>query len=128
MDENVDSRIPAYESTDSEINWACKICKDLPHYAEMYLLQRKYEKAQNEYGQRKIEKRTKLTHRAFYPTYGHEFYRTIRSGFYDVDHLSYASKCDYFVTCDRTLSLQATEIYRYLGYETRVIFEPTHSS
>ena len=74
------------------------------------------------YHRNKIEKRTKLTHRAFYPIYGHEFYRTIRSGFYDVDHLSYATKCDYFVTCDRVLSSQAIEIYRYLGYKTQVIY------
>lgn len=74
------------------------------------------------YHRNKIEKRTKFTHQAFYPTYDRKFYRTIRSGFYDVDHLCYASKCDYFVTCDYTLSLQAIEIYRYLGCETQVIY------
>ncbi len=74
------------------------------------------------YHRNKIKKRTKFTHKAFYPTYDREFYRTIRSGFYDVDHLCYASKCDYFVTCDYALSLQAMEIYRYLGCETLVIY------
>lgn len=74
------------------------------------------------YHRNKIEKRTQFTHEALYPTYDRKFYRTIRSGFYDVDHLCYASKCDYFVTCDYTLSLQAKEIYRYLGYKTHVIY------
>lgn len=67
------------------------------------------------YHRNKIEKRTKFTYKAFYPTYDREFYRTIRSGFYDVDHICYASKCNYFVTCDYALSSQAMEIYRYLG-------------
>ena len=74
------------------------------------------------YHRNKIEKRTKFTHNALYPTYAREFYRTIRSGFYDVDHLCYASKCDYFITCDCELSLQAKEIYRYLGCKTNVIY------
>ena len=74
------------------------------------------------YHRNKIEKRTKFTHKALYPTYDRKFYRTIRSGFYDVDHLCYASKCDYFVTCDYTLSLQAKEIYRYLGCKACVIY------
>lgn len=72
------------------------------------------------YHRNKIMKRTKFTYRAFYPTYGHEFYRIIRSGFFDADHICYASKCNYFVTCDSTLSLQAREIYRYLGCKTEV--------
>lgn len=55
-------------------------------------------------------------------TYDREFYRTIRSGFYDVDHICYASKCNYFVTCDYALSSQAMEIYRYLGCKTNVIY------
>lgn len=63
-----------------------------------------------------------LTYKAFYPTYDREFYRTIRSGFYDVDHICYASKCNYFVTCDYALSSQAMEIYRYLGCKTNVIY------
>jgi len=74
------------------------------------------------YKKNKIEKRTQFTHEALYPTYDRKFYRTIRSGFYDVDHLCYASECDYFVTCDQTLSLQAKEIYRYLGHKTKVIY------
>lgn len=74
------------------------------------------------YHRNKIEKRTKFTYKAFYPTYDREFYRTIRSGFYDVDHICYASKCDYFFTCDKTLYLQAREIYYYLGCKTTVIY------
>ncbi len=74
------------------------------------------------YHRNKIEKRTKFTYKAFYPTYDREFYRTIRSGFYDVDHICYASKCDYFVTCDCVLSVQAREIYRFLGCKTQVIY------
>lgn len=74
------------------------------------------------YHRNKIEKRTKFTYKAFYPTYDQEFYRTIRSGFYDVDHICYASKSDYFFTCDRALSAQAREIYRYLGCKTHVIY------
>ncbi|MCI8963519.1 MAG: hypothetical protein HFG37_07380 [Eubacterium sp.] len=74
------------------------------------------------YHRNKIEKRTKFTYKAFYPTYDREFYRTIRSGFYDVDHICYASKCDYFVTCDCALLAQAREIYRFLGCKTCVIY------
>lgn len=74
------------------------------------------------YHRNKIVKRTKFTYKAFYPTYDREFYRTIRSGFYDVDHICYASKCDFFITCDCTLSVQAREIYRYLGCKTHVIY------
>ena len=74
------------------------------------------------YHRNKIKKRTKFTYKALYPTYDREFYQTIRSGFYDVDHISYASKCDYFVTCDKALFLQAREIYRYLGCRTEVIY------
>lgn len=74
------------------------------------------------YHRNKIEKRTKFTYKAFYPIYDREFYRTIRSGFYDVDHICYASKCNHFVTCDCILSSQAREIYRYLGCKTNVIY------
>lgn len=74
------------------------------------------------YHRNKIEKRTKFTYKAFYPIYDREFYRTIRSGFYDVDHICYATKCNYFITCDYTLSLQAKEIYRYIGCKTHVIY------
>ena len=74
------------------------------------------------YHRNKIEKRTKFTYRAFYPTYDRKFYRTIKSGFYDIEHICYATKCNYFVTCDHTLSLQATEIYRYLGCKTNVYY------
>lgn len=56
-----------------------------------------------------------------YPIYHKGSYRTIRSGFYDNDHLSFATKCTYFVTQDRTLFLKATEIYNFLGIDTKPI-------
>ena len=74
------------------------------------------------YHRNKIAKCGKWTHEALYPEYTRDFYRNIRSGFYDVDHICYASKCDYFVTCDYTLSFQAKEIYSYLGCKTQVIY------
>lgn len=75
------------------------------------------------YHRNKIQKSTKFTHNAFYPTYHPDFYRYIRSGFYDIDHLCYASICDCFVTSDQKLALQAKEIYRYLGCETYVYYK-----
>lgn len=55
---------------------------------------------------------------AVYPIYTKKSYRTIRSGYYDNDHLSFASKCTYFVTTDVTLCKKAIEIYEYLGIRT----------
>lgn len=99
-------------------------CKKERTFSEIREAIRLFYKLMNALGyhRNKIEKRTKFTYKALYPTYDREFYRTIRSGFYDVDHICYASKCDYFVTCDWTLSAQATEIYRFLGCKTRVIY------
>lgn len=45
MSENFNSHI-ACEGTDNDINWVCKVCKDLPNYAGMYLYQREREKNQ----------------------------------------------------------------------------------
>ena len=45
MSENIDNHI-ACEGTDNDINWVCKVCKDLPNYAGMYLYQREREKNQ----------------------------------------------------------------------------------
>lgn len=55
---------------------------------------------------------------AVYPIYHRNSYRTIRSGYYDNDHLSFASKCTYFVTTDFTLYQKAKEIYEFLGIGT----------
>lgn len=55
---------------------------------------------------------------AKYPIYHKKSYRTIRSGYYDNDHLSFASKCTYFVTADTTLYEKAKEIYGFLGIGT----------
>lgn len=74
------------------------------------------------YHKNKIEKRTKFTYEATYPLYDRKFYRTIKSGFYDIDHICYASKCDYFVTCDKELSFQAQNIYEYIGCKTSVFY------
>lgn len=55
---------------------------------------------------------------AVYPIYHKKSYRTIRSGYYDNDHLSFASICTYFVTTDTTLYKKAKEIYEFLGIST----------
>ena len=69
----------------------------------------------------KIQKSTKFTYEALYPLYHRDFYRLIRSGFYDIDHICYATKCDYFVTNDKTLALQSKNIYEYIGCKTKVV-------
>lgn len=46
--------------------------------------------------------------------------RTIRSGVYDIEHLCYASKCNYFVTEDERLVHRAKEIYTTMGIRTEV--------
>lgn len=58
---------------------------------------------------------------AVYPIYDKKSFRTIRSGYYDNDHLSFASKCTYFVTADNTLCKKAKEIYEFLGISTTPI-------
>ena len=55
---------------------------------------------------------------AMYPIYHKNSYRTIRSGYYDNEHLSFASICTYFVTVDKTLCDKAKEIYSFLGIRT----------
>jgi hypothetical protein len=55
---------------------------------------------------------------ARYPIYHKKSYRTIRSGYYDNDHLSFATKCKYFVTTDKKLLKKAKEIYDYIGSDT----------
>ena len=67
----------------------------------------------------KITKKDDLE--AGYPIYGKSSYRTIRSGYYDIDHLMYASKCTYFVTNDCKLSKRANDIYGFLGIKTKPI-------
>lgn len=64
----------------------------------------------------KIEKKTHPN--AVYPIYCKESYRTIRSGYYDNDHLSFAANCTYFVTHDGPLYKKACEIYNFLGIAT----------
>lgn len=58
---------------------------------------------------------------AKYPIYHQKSYRTIRSGYYDNEHLSFASKCTRFVTTDATLLAKAKDIYEFLGIGTKPI-------
>lgn len=58
---------------------------------------------------------------AVYPIYHKDSFQKIRSGYYDNDHLAFATECTYFVTTDNTLYMKAQEIYRFLGVETRPI-------
>ena len=55
---------------------------------------------------------------AVYPIYGKDSFRTIRSGYYDSEHLSFAVSCRYFVTTDKILYKKAKEIYKFLGVKT----------
>ena len=67
----------------------------------------------------KIKK--KRDSRAVYPIYHKDSFRTIRSGYYDNDHLAFATQCTYFVTKDDTLYKKAKEIYTFLGVNTEPI-------
>ena len=58
---------------------------------------------------------------AVYPIYGKKSYKTIRSGYYDNFHLSYATQCTYFVTKDKKLFKKASEIYKFIGAQTTAI-------
>lgn len=64
----------------------------------------------------KIKKKTNLE--AVYPIYHKDSFKTIRSGYYDNDHLAFATKCMYFVTTDVTLYKKAKEIFDFLGVDT----------
>lgn len=47
--------------------------------------------------------------------------KTIRSGTYDIEHLVYSTKCDYFVTKDKKMLKRAKEIFRVLRLNTKAI-------
>lgn len=47
--------------------------------------------------------------------------RTQRSSAHDIEHLIYASQCNYFVTNDANLRQRAIEIYRFLEFPVRVL-------
>jgi len=53
--------------------------------------------------------------------YHKDSFRKIKSGYYDNDHLSFAVKCDYFVTKDKTLQKKAKEIFDFLGVRTKPV-------
>jgi hypothetical protein len=55
---------------------------------------------------------------AKYPIYHKDNYRTIRSGYYDNNHLSFATECKYFVTTDRKLYAKSKELYGFIGCDT----------
>lgn len=65
----------------------------------------------------KIKKKEALG--AVYPIYYKDSFRTIRSGYYDNDHLAVATQCTYFVTTDDTLYKKAKEIYDFFGSKDR---------
>lgn len=67
----------------------------------------------------KIKKKTDSN--AVYPIYCKDSFRTIRSGYYDNNHLVFATGCTYFVTTDDTLCKKAKEIYDFLGVDTKPI-------
>ena len=67
----------------------------------------------------KIKKKTDSN--AVYPIYCKDSFRTIKSGYYDNDHLAFATGCTYFVTMDDTLYKKAKEIYNFLGVDTQPI-------
>lgn len=58
---------------------------------------------------------------AVYSIYHKDSFRAIRSGYYDNDHLAFATQCTYFVTTDGTLYKKAKEIYDFLGVKTEPI-------
>lgn len=58
---------------------------------------------------------------AVYPIYGKESFRKVRSSYYDIDHMTLASKCTFFVTCDNILFNKAKDIYSFLGIKTQPI-------
>ncbi|HEU4788419.1 MAG TPA: hypothetical protein VFS71_01935 [Flavobacterium sp.] len=53
--------------------------------------------------------------------------RTLRSSVYDIEHLIYATKADFFVTGDKKLSNRAIEIYSYLELDIEVLFIDTNN-
>ena len=47
--------------------------------------------------------------------------RTIKSSAYDIEHLIYATKCDYFVTDDKNCFKRAEQIFRKIKCNTKVL-------
>ena len=41
---------------------------------------------------------------------------------YDIEHLIYATHCDYLVTADEKMARRAKQIYNFLKIHTQVIF------
>ena len=56
-----------------------------------------------------------------YSYYGDDKEKTVRSSIYDIEHLIYASCCDYFVTQDKRLRKRAEQIYKKMKLNVKVI-------
>lgn len=48
--------------------------------------------------------------------------RAVKSSVYDIEHLIYATHCDYLVTADEKMARRAKQIYNFLKIHTQVIF------
>lgn len=71
------------------------------------------------YNSDKLTKKNDMSVR--YPVFDKKYYRTIRSSIYDVNHVCYATKCNYFISNDKKLCKRAKEIYNFIGCKTKVI-------
>ena len=47
--------------------------------------------------------------------------RTIKSSAYDIEHVIYATKCDYFVTDDKNCFKRAEQIYKKIKCKTKIL-------
>ena len=47
--------------------------------------------------------------------------RSLRSSVYDIEHLIYASNCNYLLTADKKFYKRANQIYKFLNVNTKVI-------
>ena len=56
-----------------------------------------------------------------YSYYRDDKERTVKSSIYDIEHLIYASCCDYFVTQDKKLRKRAEQIYKKMKLNVKVI-------
>ena len=56
-----------------------------------------------------------------YSYYRDDKEKTVRSSIYDIEHLIYASCCDYFVTQDKRLRKRAEQIYKRMKINVKVI-------
>lgn len=50
--------------------------------------------------------------------------KTFKSSVYDIEHLIYATFCDFFITADERLSKRAIEIFGFMNLKTKIIHIP----